>query len=57
MDTMSPAQVAKVLGVHRTSISRRCAAGMIRAFRLPGGKTHWHIEAGEVDRLRGQPAK
>jgi excisionase family DNA binding protein len=57
MNTLTPAQVAKAMGVHRTSISRRCAAGTIRAYRLPGNKTHWHIEADEVARLRVQPAK
>jgi excisionase family DNA binding protein len=54
MATMSPAQVAKELQVHRTSISRRCAAGSIRAFRLPGSKSHWRIEEVELERLRSQ---
>lgn len=40
---ISAAELARRLGVDPSSITRKCAAGIIPASRLPGKKSRWRI--------------
>lgn len=52
MNTLTPAQVAEALQVHRSTITRLCKNGRIKAFRLPGCRSHYRIDEDELQRLR-----
>lgn len=52
VEFLTPAKAAQTLQVHRTTVTRMCQRGLIKAMRLPAkSKAHWRIEREEIDRL------